>query len=363
MSEHIAEYFDYPILATYSLLGNTLAEYLVALVIFAIGLVVLGTFKVFVLRRLAILAEKSQTDIDDTLIEIVKQVNPPFYGFIAFYIAFRTLTLPTMLTSIVTAIVLLWITHLVIKAVNIFVNRVIKARLGEDDGSAQAAVQLLSAVLTVVLWALGILLMLQNVGFNVTSLIAGLGIGGVAIAFALQSILGDLFSSFSIVFDKPFAVGDFIVVGDTVGTVEKIGIKTSRIRALSGEEIVLSNTDLTSSRIQNYKRMEQRRVVFGFGVTYETPVEKLKMIPQMVMASVERQEGTHFDRAHFTEFGDSAYVYEAVYYVHTGDYAVYARTHETICLDLITRLEKEGIEMAYPTQTLYVTHTGDEKTS
>jgi len=335
-------------------LGNTVGEYAIACGVFVLALVVLGLFKKVILWRLAWLAKQSETDIDDTLIAIVRRVNPPFYAFIAFYIGLQFIELRDIVAKAITAVILIWVTHLVIQSVKIFINRIVKVHLGEDDGSSRAAIQLLSGVLTFVLWVIGLLLVLQNLGVNVTSLIAGLGIGGVAIALALQSILGDLFSSFAIVFDKPFAIGDFIIVGETMGTVEHIGIKTTRLRSLSGEQITISNTDLTGARIQNYKRMEERRVVFTFGVTYETPHETLERIPELVRLSVEAEEKTRFDRAHFKEFGDSAYVYEVVYYVLTADYNEHAQIHERICLAIIKQCRREGIEMAYPTRMVYL---------
>ena len=164
----------------------------------------------------------------------------------------------------------------------------------------------------IVLWSVVLLMILDNLGVNITALVASLGIGGIAVALAVQNILGDIFASLSIALDRPFAIGDFIVVGDVLGTVEYIGLKTTRIRSLSGEQIVFSNADLLKSRIRNYKRMTERRVVFGFGVVYQTPHDKLERIPAMVREVIEAQPKTRFDRAHFKEYGDSALAFEAV---------------------------------------------------
>jgi len=206
-----------------------------------------------------------------------------------------------------------------------------------------------------VLWAVGILLILSNLGINVNSLVAGLGIGGLAISLALQSVLGDLFSSVSIAVDKPFEEGDFIVVGEHKGTVKKIGLKTTRVEALQGEEIVLSNTELTTARVQNFKKMHRRRVLFHIGVTYDTPIEKLKKVEDIIEeACGEHKEKVEFDRVHFQEFGDSNLIFEVVYYMQVSDYNVYMDTQESINFKILEEFEKEGIEMAYPTQTLYV---------
>ncbi|MEX2008444.1 MAG: mechanosensitive ion channel family protein [Candidatus Spechtbacterales bacterium] len=204
------------------------------------------------------------------------------------------------------------------------------------------------------LWVLGILFVLQNFGLNVTSIIAGLGIGGIAIALAAQNILSDLFSSFSIAFDKPFEPGDFIVVGETSGTVQRIGLKTTRIQSLEGEEIILPNAQLTDARVQNYGRMEQRRVRFALGVEYATPQEKLRRIPDLVRSTVESANNTRFDRSHFKVFGDSALEFENVYYVRSGDYAEYMDINQEVLLNLNEALNREGIMVAFPTRTVHV---------
>jgi small-conductance mechanosensitive channel len=209
-------------------------------------------------------------------------------------------------------------------------------------------------VVKVCLWSFGLLFILSNLGVNITSLIAGLGSGGIAVALAMQNILGDLFSYFAIYFDKPFVKGDFIIIGPQLGVVDKIGIKTTRIRALQGEEIIISNSELTSSRIQNFKKMEERRVVFSFRVFYKTPLEKLEKIPQYVRDIVSAQEQVRFDRAHLAAFGESAYVFEIVYYVQSGDYNEYMDIHQNIHFQIIAVFERENIDFAYPTQKVYL---------
>jgi small-conductance mechanosensitive channel len=196
--------------------------------------------------------------------------------------------------------------------------------------------------------------MLDNLGYNVSALLAGLGIGGIAVALALQNVLGDLFASLSITLDKPFVTGDFIIVGDLLGTVSHVGLKTTRVTSLSGEQLVFSNSDLLSSRIRNFKRMSERRVVFSFGVLYQTPVSQLEEIPAIVREIVESTDTTRFDRAHFKEFGDSAYLYEVVYYVREPDYNLYMDRQQQINLELCRRFEERGIEFAYPTRTLHL---------
>jgi small-conductance mechanosensitive channel len=198
------------------------------------------------------------------------------------------------------------------------------------------------------------LLILSNIGVNITSLIAGLGIGGLAIAFALQRILEDFFSSFSIYFDKPFEEGDFIIVGSDMGVVKHIGLKTTRLQTLQGQELVISNKELTDSRVNNYKKMKKRRIVFTFGVEYSTPVAKMKKINKIVEAIFKKIEGADLDRVHFKEFGDFSLNYEIVYYVKTGDYLEYMNIQQEINLTLKQQFEKENIEFAFPSQTIYM---------
>jgi small-conductance mechanosensitive channel len=212
----------------------------------------------------------------------------------------------------------------------------------------------LGFIARVALWSILLLMILDNLGFNITALVASLGIGGIAVALALQNILGDIFASLSIAIDKPFVIGDFIIVDDILGTVEYIGLKTTRLRSLDGEQIVFSNTDLLKSRIRNYKRMYERRVVFGFGIVYQASHEQLKKIPVMAREIIEGLEKTRFDRAHFKEYGESSLNFEVVYFVQDPDYNIYMDIQQSINLSLFERFASEGIEFAYPTRTLYL---------
>lgn len=224
----------------------------------------------------------------------------------------------------------------------------------EQNAEAVTALSSVAFLLRVLLWIIILLVALDNFGADVTALIAGLGVGGIAIALAVQNILGDLFASFSIVLDKPFVIGDFIIVGDYLGTVEYVGLKTTRLRSLSGEQLVFSNTDLLGSRIRNYKRMFERRVVFSFGVVYETRHGQLERIPQIVRKIIEPMAGVRFDRAHFKEYGTYALNFEVVYYVLSPDYNIYMDIQQDINLSIYRDFQKENISFAYPTQTLVV---------
>jgi small-conductance mechanosensitive channel len=213
----------------------------------------------------------------------------------------------------------------------------------------------LSFVLRLGLYALVLIVALDNVpGVEVTALIGSLGISGIAVALAVQNVLGDLFASLSIALDKPFVLGDFVEIGADSGTVEHIGLKTTRIRRISGEQLVVGNTDLLNSRIRNYGRMAERRVVFGVDVAGETPHEKLERIPEMLREIIEAQLQVRFGRAHFSTFGDSSLTYEVVYFILDPEYDLYMDTQQAINLAIVRRFAAEGIQIPYPTQTVYV---------
>jgi small-conductance mechanosensitive channel len=224
----------------------------------------------------------------------------------------------------------------------------------EGESTQIATTTALTFVGKLVLWSVALLLVLENLNFDVSALVASLGVGGIAVALAAQNILGDLFASLSILFDKPFVVGDFIIVDDMLGTVEKVGLKTTRVRSLSGEQLVFSNNDLLGSRIKNYKRMEERRVVFPLGVTYQTNAEQLELIPGIIQETIEKQERVRFDRSHFKGYGDFALLFETVYWVTEPDYNLYMDIQQRINLELFQRFEDKGIEFAYPTQTVHL---------
>jgi small-conductance mechanosensitive channel len=222
------------------------------------------------------------------------------------------------------------------------------------DASLATSMTVVRYLVLLVFYAAITILALENMGVDVTAMVAGLGIGGIAVALASQRFLGDLFGSLAIVMDKPFIVGDFIIVGDKMGTVENIGLKTTRVRALSGEQLVFTNSDLLESRVQNFKRMQERRAIFMLGVEYQTPAEKLERIPTLIREAIERQGRTRFDRAHFKAFGPSSLDFEAVYYMLVPDYNAYMDVQQAVNLEIFRRFQEEGVNFAYPTQTLHI---------
>ena len=341
-------------------LGNTLKAYLIAVVIFIVVLAVLYIFRKIVLKRLEKWAKKTKTDLDDAVISAIETIKAPFYYFLSFFIGFSFLASAPWLENALTKILVIWLVYKAIVAINVLVDFGFskKRDLEKEKGKDVTILDLLAKITKALVWAFGALFVLSNLGINVTSLVAGLGIGGIAIALALQNILGDLLSTFAIYFDKPFEVGDFIVIGDKKGTVEKIGIKTTRLRsAASGEELIISNKELTTAQVQNFKRIEERRQVFRIGVVYETTLKKLENIPEIIKDIIESQKLTRFDRVHFDTFGDFALSFEISYYVKTSDYAEFKDIHQAILFAIKKVFEKEKIEMAYPTQTLYISKT------
>ncbi len=337
----------------YQIFGNSIESYFFALAVFLAVLFVFKIIQIILLRRLQRLADKTKTEIDDIFIEIIKKIRPPFYFLLALYFALRGLEVSSWIGKAVSAVLMIWIIYQAIVSLQILINRVVKKKVAKDIDS-EAAIELLGKIFKGILWAIGLLFILSNLGINVTSLVAGLGIGGIAVAFALQNILADLFSSFAIFFDKPFRPGDFIVLGNYKGTVEKIGIKTTRLRSLQGEELIVSNQELTSAKIQNFGQLKERRVSMKIGITYETPLEKLKIIPEIIKEIVSGIEGIRFDRAFFTAFGDFALIYEVVYFVESSDYLLYLNANQQILFKMKERFEKEKIEFAYPTQKIFM---------
>ncbi|MCD4761259.1 mechanosensitive ion channel family protein, partial [bacterium] len=302
--------------------GNTGYDYFKAGIIFVGLIFALKIFQAIILSRLHKLALKTETDIDDMLVEVFKKIKPPFYFFVAVYFGVKVLQVSEILSKALTVLFLIVIVWEIIQAISRVLDFMIRKFLqkssqeeGEDNQHAESMVKLMMVIIKVILWVIGLLLILSNLGINVTSLMAGMGIGGIAIALALQNVLGDLFSAFSIYIDKPFKVGDHIKIGNDRGEVEKIGLKTTRIRTLQGEQLIISNQELTSARIQNYRRMERRRVAFKLGVTYDTTPEKLEAIPKIIENIVNKADLAEFERCFFVEYADFALIFEIVIFI------------------------------------------------
>ncbi|MFC2162352.1 mechanosensitive ion channel family protein [Candidatus Altiarchaeota archaeon] len=347
---------DITLLLGKSIAGNLVSDYLLSFIVFLGALLTLIVFKRIVLKRLDIIAKKTKNDLDDLLIALVQSINKSFYILLSLYFAIQFIRLPGILDRYVAYAVFLvavyYLVLLVVAVIEYMRDRLVKKSRKEGRAEDISIIKNLSNLFKYVTWVLAFMLILDNMGYNISALIAGVGIGGIAIAFALQNILEDIFSSISIHLDKPFKLGDFIVIGDDLGEVKKIGVKSTRIQTLQGEELVVSNKELTSTRIHNFKKMQKRRIGFTFGVTYGTPAEKMALIPKMLEAIISNTELCVFDRCHFKKFGDFSLEFEVIYFIDSNDYLAYMNAQQSMNLELMKRFAKEGIEFAFPTQTI-----------
>lgn len=340
-------------------LQNRILDYTVFLSTFFIGILIIRILKSIILLRLRIWAEKTSTTIDDFLIHIFEKKLLPLLYFGVFYLSTKSLSLNPALSKVIDVLGVALLTIFSIRLLVALINYALESYWlkKEAEPAKERGIKTIIPIIKVVIWGIGITFLLDNLGFKISTVIAGLGIGGIAVALAAQTILGDLFSYFVIFFDRPFEIGDFIIVGDYLGTIEHIGIKTTRVRSLSGEQLVFSNTDLTNSRLRNYKRMGKRRVVFKLGVTYQTTLQQLKEIPVIITNIIKNVNDTVFDRAHFFSYGDFSLIFEVVYYVNSRDYNKYMDIQQEINFAIKGEFEKRGIEFAYPTQTIFLDKT------
>ena len=334
----------------YEYLGNSVAEYGLALATF---LGVLAAFLIgrrVLIDRLRALARMTETDLDDVAVDILEKVRQPECYLVAFYFATRPLSLHVRLDRglhvVVVAVVAYRLVTMLQAAVAYSVKRTILAD-GADAAHRDTAQTVTFAVQGFV-WVGAFLFVLSNLGFNVTSMIAGLGIGGIAVALAAQAVLGDLFSAVAIYLDKPFTVGDAIKVGDVAGTVEHIGVKTTRVRSVNGEMLVFPNATLTSSRIQNFAELTERRSVTSFAVPADTPPSVLRKIPGHARSAVSKAKDARLDRAHLSGVRDGAIEFELVFFVKGSDYGAYMDAQEAVLLDLLENLRREGVVLSGP---------------
>ncbi len=342
----------------YSVGGNPVIDYLSAVLIFLLSAVVLRLFKFIIHNKLREFAKRTRFEYDDLAVKLIDKIGWPFHLTLSLYVALQFITVPEIIDGTVYGLLLLLVGYYLIRSAGYVIDfgarKLIESRKEKGEKVDRGVVNMLANISKMALWSIVILLVLSNFGYDTSALLTGLGIGGIAIALALQTVLSDVFAYFSIHIDKPFRLGDFIVVGSDMGTVEKIGIKTTRIRTLQGQELVVSNKELTESRINNFKRMEQRRITFKFGISYNTPPSKIRKVPKIVKQIIDGLEHARFDRAHFRNFSDSSLDFEVVYFMKTPDFNTYMDTQQSINLAIKEGLDKQGIEMPYPTRTVYV---------
>ena len=342
--------------------NNTVRDWLIALGIIAGAMLALRIIQSIVISKIKKLTATTKSRFDDFLISVIQRFVMPMLYVLAIYSAMHYLKLPARFQSVLRVAVMVVVTFYVLRIITAFAGYAFTQGLSKDSNrQREKQARGILLILQVILWCGGILFLVDNLGYDITTLVAGLGIGGIAIALAAQTILGDLFSYLVIFFDKPFEIGDFIIVDDKLGSVEYIGIKTTHIRTLGGEQLIFSNTDLTNSRVHNYKRMAERRVVFSFRLPYDTPRSQLKLVSGWVKQIIQSVSNTRFDRAHLFSFGESSINFEVVYYVLSPDYNIYMDIQQQINLQLMEIFEKENIHFAFPIQKLLVHTEGDEE--
>jgi small-conductance mechanosensitive channel len=325
--------------------NNMVKDYLIVLGIILLSIIVLTIFKRVAIKRLRFMAEKTTGTGDDFVVDSIDRFAVPIIQFATIYWGLNFLDLSTKAERIIEVASSVIITYFVLRLLSTIIILLLESRIRKKKRGEERIKQLggLMLVINIFIWTIGILFLLENLGQDVTAIIAGLGIGGIAIALAAQNILGDLFNYFVIYFDRPFEVGDFIVVDDKSGTVEYCGIKTTTIRSISGEQIIIGNSNIAGSRIHNFKRLINRRVIFTINIDYRTPLEKISIIPQLIRTIVEQQKPVLFDRAHFASYGDWSLRFEVVYFVLDPDFNKYMDIQQAINLKIFEELKKNEI--------------------
>lgn len=336
-------------------LGNQMRAWITAGAVFVLVFLLLRLLKLITTRHLGKLAQRTATQVDDLVVDLLGRTRSWVLAILALYASTFFLKIPqdeTRLIRSLTAVVFLlqgalWGNRLI----TFWLTEYLRRR-GEIDRAGRTTIATLGFVGRLILWATLLILALDNFGFKITGLITGLGIGGIAVALAAQEVLKDLFASLAIALDKPFLIGDSITLGEFSGTVEHIGIKTTRVRSINGEQIVIPNSDLIGSRVRNFGRMEERRVLVNLGLVYQTPADRVERAVALVREVITARVGVRLERVHFRAFGESALFVEAVYFITSADYVAYMDLQQEINLEILRRFAAEGIEFAYPTQTV-----------
>ncbi len=336
--------------------GNSVLDYLIMIGIIVIGSIAVRVLRKIVLTRLEKWAAGTENKADDFVVKSTERFGIPALQYFVIYSGVSYLTLTPKAQNVLSIATSVVITYLMIRLISTTLLHLLQNYIRGQERGEEKVKQLggLMILVNVIIWILGVVFLMDNLGHDVTALIAGLGIGGIAIALAAQNILGDLFNYFVIFFDRPFEVGDFIIVDDKMGTIEYIGLKTTRIRALSGEQLVIGNANLTASRIHNYKRLARRRAVFLLDVEYGTPLEKLNEIPALIRSIVEQQELTTFDRSHFKTYAASSLQFETVYFINNPEMNTFMDIQQAINLAIYDAFTQRGINFAFPSQSVYL---------
>jgi small-conductance mechanosensitive channel len=340
------------------LFHNSVLAWGIAATTAVVLMVVLLSARAFVRRQHAKMLQTERIELLEMPFEILSRTTLLFFVILSLMAGLSTLDMADGTRRVVMSVFMIalfiqlgvWAAAAVVAAL----DRRRRSIATQADRAVVGSLGIIGFIARVAIWSLVALMVMDNLGIDVTALVAGLGIGGIAVALAAQNILGDLFASLSIAFDKPFLVGDFLILDDYLGAVEHIGIKSTRLRSLGGEQIILSNAELLKSRVRNYGRMLERRVVMSHSVNYDTPLEKVEQIPVILRTAIQRQKNTRFDRAHFAKHGSSALEFESVYYVLSPDYNIYMDIQQAINLEIHRRFTELGIEFAIVSRRLYL---------
>ncbi|HEY3406362.1 MAG TPA: mechanosensitive ion channel family protein [Ohtaekwangia sp.] len=344
--------------------GNTVLSYCIAAGIILIGSSLLRIFRKTILIRLKKWTDSTSSNTDNFIVGALEKFALPALHWLIIYWGINYLTLSVQAEHVMEIAITIVVTYFILRILSSSLLLLITNRVKRQERGEEKIKQLggLMIIINIVLWTLGVVFLIDNLGYNVTTIVTGLGIGGIAVALAAQNILGDLFNYFVIFFDRPFEVGDFITVDDKMGEVEYIGIKTTRLRSLGGEVLVIGNSNLTAARIHNYKQMMKRRVVFTIDVSYGTPPEKLEMIPGLIKKIILEQQQVSFDRAHLAAYREWSVRYEVVYFFLSPDYNKYMDTHQAIHFRIFRLFKELEIAFATPSQTLHLSPANGNET-
>jgi small-conductance mechanosensitive channel len=345
------------LLQQYIGLNQIVSEVISFSIIFSLAIIIAWIGHTVFKRYLCRWASKTQTNLDD---EILRNIRAPIFLLGILFGLYYGLTGVALLQPYAddfaiafTVGQILVVTFTITRITNVLISWYAEQRAKQKRKVSTHLLSILKRVLQVIVYAFALVLILGMFGQDLSGILVGFGVGGIAVALAVQNILSDALTAFSIYFDRPFELGDFVVVGDYAGTVTKIGIISTRIQLLQGEELVISNKNLISSSVRNFRKLKRRRIVLTIKVTCETSVEKLKKIPKIISKILEETKMTDLDRVHFSELGDFSLNFEVVYYIKTGDYNKYMDIQQHINYRLLEEFEKEEIETAYPTQKVF----------
>ena len=338
--------------------NNSLHTYAVVVAEIIALWIVFRLFKKIIIAALKKITGRTASDVDDAIVAAAEKFIIPYIYLTINYAIIEQLNFSPHAENVLKVIIAVITAYFFVRFINHVIHLTVLLYMQKKEEPPERITQLngILLVMKTLVWVGGTLMLIENLGYNITTIITGLGIGGIAIALAAQNILGDLFSYFVIFFDKPFEIGDNISVNNNTGIVERIGIKTSHIRSVSGEQLIIPNADLVKSTIRNIKRLERRGVTFKLNVRYDTPEEKLRSLPELLKTIINKHEHASFERCHLIAFGDFSLAYETLYFIDSPDMVTYLNIQQDIYLEIMTAFRNEGIDFAFPGQTFILPH-------